>query len=173
MFEGGNTRNAPGNPMSSLLERRGERPQTHKAMPHQQMSQNAPSHLQEALFERARVLPGVQVGPSRVSVPGARAFLLDAEHAQGPPNAFMVGAEFAHLHPSYDGSLHLVLPREMAQVVIDKGWGEPHPMAAFMADGATTPLMVYGPQDEEEMEVVWSILRTSYTLARGKAGVEA
>ena len=79
----------------------------------------------------------------------------------------MVGAEFAHLHPPYDGSLHLVLPREMAHVLVEKGWGETHPMADFMAGDSSTPIMVYGPRDEEELEVVWSILRTAHAVARG------
>ena len=32
-----------------------------------------------------------------------------------------------------------------------------------------TALMIYGPRDEEELEVVWAILRTSYDRARGSA----
>ena len=52
-------------------------------------------------------------GRSMVSVPGARAFVL-GEAAGRPPEAFMVGGEFAHLHPDYDGSLHLILPPEAA-----------------------------------------------------------
>ena len=67
-------------------------------MPYQQLSQNAPPELQGALFARAAALPGVVVGPSNVSVPGARAFHLDEAHAGGAPGAYMVGREFAHLH---------------------------------------------------------------------------
>ena len=31
--------------------------------------------------------------------------------------------EFAHLHPEYDGSLHLALPAEQAADLVAKGWG--------------------------------------------------
>ncbi len=78
----------------------------------------------------------------------------------------MVGSEFAHLHPPYDGSLHLVLPAEVASKVIDKGWGELHPMARGGGHSAV-PLMVYGPRNDEELEVVWVILRASFEFAGG------
>lgn len=160
------------NPLSSLSQRRGERPQTHKAMPHQQLSQNALPHLQQALFERARALPGVRVGPSQISVPGARAFFVDPAMAKLQPDASMVGLEFAHLHPEYDGSLHLMVPRETAQAIVKKAWGEPRPMAELMGGGSGTPIMVYGPRDEGELEVVWSILQASHAFAYGQLGAE-
>lgn len=152
--------------IQSLPERRGPRPRTTPTNPHQQLDQNAPIHLQEALFERARTLPGVRVGPSGISVPGARAFILDEGLAAGPPEAFMVGREFAHLHPPYDGSLHLMLPEAIARVVAAKGWGELHPVAR-RGWLPPTAMMVYGPRDDDELEVVWTILQASYTFARG------
>src|SRR5919198_6497702 len=63
--------------VTDLPLRAGSKPDTHNAMPHQQLSQNAPPELQEELFARAAGLPGVRVGPSGVSVPGARAFVLE------------------------------------------------------------------------------------------------
>lgn len=134
-------------------------------MPHEQLTQNAPPHLQEALFERARSLPGVGVAPSRVSVPGARAFVLDQEHARRRPEAFMAGSEFAHLHPPHDGSLHLLLPQEQAAEVIAKGWGELHPLARMGAMPPTN-LMVFGPRDDEELNVVWRIVQASWANGR-------
>lgn len=123
--------------------------------------------LQEALLERARSLPGVSVGPSGISVPGARAFVLNEELAAGPPEAFLIGREFAHLHPPYDGSLHLMLPEEAAGAVIARGWGELHPVAR-RGWLPPTALMIYGPRDDEELEAVWSILQASYAFARGE-----
>ena len=107
------------------------------------------------------------VGASHVSVPGARAFHLDSDHAAGPPEAFMVGTEFAHLHPAYDGSLHLVLPETAAREVIAKGWGEFHPL---VTQGVMPPtnIMVFGPRDDAELEVVEQIVRAAYANARGE-----
>ena len=151
---------------ASLPARSGPRPRTGPSMPHQQLNDNAPAEIQERLFERASSLSGVRVGPSHVSVPGARAlFMEDTSRAQ--PEAFMIDSEFAHIHPSYDGSLHLVLPAEVAKNVIDKGWGELHPMARGGGLRAV-PLMVFGPRNDEELEVVWLIVRASYEFAGGR-----
>jgi hypothetical protein len=96
---------------------------------------------------------------SLVSVPGALAFVLDEESAGGPAEAFQAGREFAHLHPQEDGSLHMTLPSEVAEEAYEKGWGEPHPRSG-------TPL-IFGPRDDGELDVVWQLLRASYTYARG------
>jgi phospholipase/carboxylesterase len=136
-------------------------------MPHTQTSQNAPRDLQEELFERAARLPGVVVARSHVSVPGARAFHLDEQHARGPQEAFMYGTEFAHLHPPYDGSLHLTLPELDARTVIELGWGELHPL---VEQGVLPPtdMMVFGPRDAGELEVVWLLVQASHAYASGE-----
>ena len=154
--------------LSTLPQREGELPRTNPTMPHQQVSQNAPLEMQEALFARCAALPGVVVGQSHVSVPGARAFHLQDPGAAGPPEAFMVGTEFAHLHPAEDGSLHLVLPEESAREVIAKGWGEFHPLV-WQGVMPPTNLMVFGPRNEAELEAVWQIVQAAYANARGEA----
>jgi phospholipase/carboxylesterase len=153
--------------LSTLPPREGEPPRTNPNMPHQQVSQNAPVEMQAALFERCATLPGVVVGRSHVSVPGARAFHLDDAGATGPQEAFMVGTEFAHLHPEEDGSLHLVLPEDSAREVIARGWGEFHPL---VQQGLMSPtnLMVFGPRNEAELEAVWLIVQAAYANARGE-----
>jgi Family of unknown function (DUF5519) len=150
----------------ALPPRRGRRPDTtrptrERAVPHQQVSQNAPESMQEELFLRAAALDGVIVGDSLVSVPGARAFHLAEGVETGPPEAFQRGREFAHLHPPIDGSLHMTLPPDVFEEVQSKGWGEPHPISGTM--------MVFGARDEDELKVVWAILKTSYGYARAKA----
>jgi hypothetical protein len=150
-----------------LPRRRGPQPETtspsrEQPFPHSQVSQNAPEDLQERLFDHVASLPGVSVGDSLVSVPGARAFHLDPEIAKGPAEAFQVGTEFAHLHPSYDGSLHATLPPDLYQEVLDKGWGEPHPISGTM--------MLFGPRDEEELKVLTRLLDGSYSFATGSYG---
>ena len=106
-------------------------------------------------------LPDVTPASSRISVSGARALTLDEAHAEGAAGALIVGGEFAHLHPHADGSLHLTLPRDVAEKVVAKGWGEPHVVVGWAAP------MVYGPRDPAELEVVWNIVRASYEHARG------
>src|SRR5438105_13866903 len=108
--------------LNELPRRDGPRPDTtHPTRadphPHQQLTQIAPAEMQEALFQRASRLAGVSVGDSCVSVPGARAFRLDPALARGPEQAFQCDHEFAHLHPAYDGSLHMTPPPGVYQTV--------------------------------------------------------
>ncbi|MDQ6748259.1 MAG: DUF5519 family protein [Candidatus Dormibacteraeota bacterium] len=151
---------------TSLPRRAGEAPITNPAMPHTQVTQTAPAELQEALFERLSALTGVVVGRSHVSVPGARAFHLDNDHAAGPRDAFMMGTEFAHLHPAHDGSLHVMLLEADAREVIARGWGEFHPLVAQGVMPPTT-LMIYGPRDAAEVDALESIVGASYERAAG------
>jgi hypothetical protein len=155
--------------MSYLTTRRaGERPQTTPTNPHTQLTQNAPPDLQERIFEFARGLDGVAVAPSHVSVPGARAFHLpdSPQHAR---EAFMVAREFAHLHPATDGSLHLVLPPDEVDQVIENGWAERHPLAGQYGLPANI-VMVYGPRDDEEVAIVQELVRASHAFALTGAG---
>ena len=150
-----------------LPQRAGPKPRTTATNPHQQVDQNAPPPMQEALFQKAQGLPGVLVRPSMISVKGARAFWLPPALALGPPEAFMIGEEFAHLHPPYDGSLHMRLPFGAIEEVLVKGWGELHPSAPQgFAPGKT--VMVFGARDEAELEIVWQILQQSYDFATGR-----
>ncbi len=142
-----------------LPSRSGPPPETIGPAPHSQVSQQAPAALQRELATRALALAGVHAARSLVSVPGALAFVLAEDDAAGPPEAFQAGREFAHLHPEYDGSLHMTLPGDIARVAYEKGWGEPHPYSG-------TPL-VFGPRDEEELEIVWRLLQASYAFAKG------
>jgi phospholipase/carboxylesterase len=148
-----------------LPVRQGPRPAVSWSIPQQQTSQNAPAELQERLFEEVRNLPGVEVGPSRISVPGARAFTLPEGSAA--PHAFLVPqvGEFAHLHPPYDGSLHVALPTVLAADVCTKGWGRPHMWAGTRLSPGFT--LVHGPRDEDELAVVRSILVASHAHATG------
>jgi hypothetical protein len=142
-----------------LPTRTGPPPETIGPRPHSQVSQISPPALHRALAARALELPGVQPADSLVSVPGALAFVLDEESAGGPPEAFQAGREFAHLHPQEDGSLHMTLPAELAKRAFEQGWGKPHPYSG-------TPL-IFGPRDEDELEVVLGLLLASYEYAKG------
>ena len=154
--------------VETLPARRGSPPNTTPLCTHQQLTQNGPPALREELYERVIALSGVIEGPYRGSAPlGTRAFLLDPEYAEGPPQAFLIGKEFAHLHPDYDGSMHLTLPRNTSDEIVTRGWGEVHFDTGLFGRGTPIFVMVYGPRDEDELEVVWSIFRLSYEFARG------
>ena len=151
----------------TLPRRTGPKPATSLGMPHQQLDQQPQdSSPRDALAQRVFALPAVAEERSGVSVPGARALVLEAGAARGPDTSFMVGREFAHLHPSPDESLHMVLPRDVATAAIEAGWAEPHPLAARM-QGPSIAVMVFAPRNDDEVDVVAGLVETSYRCATG------
>jgi hypothetical protein len=75
----------------------------------------------EELARRMFALPGVEEPLSVISVPRARAMCLSEGAPEGPREGFMIGREFAHIHPVPDGSLHAALPPEVAEEAVEKG----------------------------------------------------
>jgi phospholipase/carboxylesterase len=148
--------------------RSGPPPRVSFEIPQQQLDQNAPAELQERVFAHVAALPGVSTQASAISVPGARAFVLDRTDAAGAAESFIVrsAGEFAHLHPDYDGSLHVTLPQAYAADVIAKGWGVTHPLAGLrLAPGM---VMLFGPRDEDELATVTAVLDEAHAFATGR-----
>ena len=153
-------------PDGVLPARAGQRPEVSWTIPQEQRSDNAPAELQEELFDRIRALGGVTTRQSAISVPGARGLMLRGL-GDAPVDAFLVprAGEFAHLHPGYDGSLHLALPPVLAADVVAKGWGVAHPLAGIRL--ARGMVLVYGPRDAAELAVVTGIVEASHRYATG------
>jgi len=154
-----------GLPDGALPRRAGDRPEVSWTIPQEQRSDNSPRDLQDELFERVSQLPGVSTGQSAISVPGARGFSVDP--ARGPLDAYLVPrvGEFAHLHPGHDGSLHIALPPALAGDAIEKGWAVAHPLAGIRLSRGM--VMVYGPRDRGELEIVAAVVENSHGYARG------
>ncbi|MBI3286846.1 MAG: phospholipase [Chloroflexi bacterium] len=154
--------------VSSLPQRSGPQPLTHKGMPHAQIGVQPVPDVNAELFRRAYALPDVERRPTIVSVPGAQALWLREGVPLAHPEAIAVGREFAHIHP--DGSLHVSLPEERAREAIQAGWAEPHPMAQYM--GNLGMVMLYTPRMMEELDVVFQLIVDSYNFVTGR-GVNA
>ena len=107
--------------LENLPERSGPRPSTTPSNPHTQLEQNPEPRIVEELARRVFALPDVEERPSMISVPGARALWLKEGVPAGPSEAFMIGREFAHIHPMPDGSLHACLPPELVREAIEAG----------------------------------------------------
>jgi luciferase-like monooxygenase len=152
---------------AALPTRAGKRPRTTPTNPHTQLDQQpAGTGVVEELARRVFALPGVVEEPSGISVPGARALVLGPGQPTGPPEAFLVGREFAHLHPAPDHSLHAMLPVDLAEAAVAAGWAEPHPVA-LRGLIPRTAVMLYAPRDDAELEVVVRLVRASHAFARG------
>ena len=149
-----------------LRRRRGDRPATTPTNPHMQLDQQPEDAWErEELARRVFALADVVEQPSGISVPGARGLCLPRARNVGPPEAFMIDREFAHLHPDPDMSLHLTLPEYDVEHAIERGWAELHPVAR---DGLIPPtaVMVFAPRDADELEVVSTIVEESHAFAR-------
>lgn len=152
--------------MAPLPMRAGDRPRTTPTNPHTQLDQQ-PTDLRWVgeLAARVFALPGVVEKPSRISVPGARALVLAPGEPVGPPEAFLIDREFAHLHPAPDHSLHTMLPTETVTEAVAAGWAEPHPVA-LRGLIPPTAVMLYAPRNEAELGVIESLVRASHAFAR-------
>ena len=152
--------------MLTLPTREGPTPRTTTSPPHQQLDQTPSPESHAALKARAFDFPSVERRPSIISVPGAEALWLTEEPEERCAHAFMVGNEFAHVHPPYDGSLHMMLPRPIVHQVLEGGWGELHPLAL---EGLIPPtaVMIFGPRDDGEVDVVLGLIGASHRFAMG------
>jgi len=153
--------------MLKLPQRSGEKPKTSPDQPHEQLDQNPPAEIYAKLKEQAFALPHVERRPSELSVPGAEALWLSEESAHRRQEAFMFGGEFAHIHPLYDGSMHMTLPEEDVRELLDKGWGEMHPNV-IRGQSPRQTVLVYGPRDAAELDVIMRRLSASYQFALDK-----
>jgi hypothetical protein len=77
----------------------------------------------------------------------------------------MRGREFAHIHPASDGSFHMVLSPRDSEEVVDKGWGELHPLTVEKKIAASI-VMIYAPRDDLEIKVVLTIAKAAKDNAK-------
>jgi hypothetical protein len=147
--------------ITDLPQRRGTRPTTTPSFPHSQLDQQPDDQaVHDELVQRAFALDGVVERDSIISVPGARALVLDEGRPPGPTAAFIRGREFAHFHPEPDWSLHVALPDEIADLAIERGWAELH-LLARTEQLPGSVVMIYAPRDAEEAQVVLTLLTAS------------
>ena len=151
-----------------LLPRTGPKPHTTSRLPHSQLDGHGPDSIVQQLHHYcfSTWSDTVSQEPSGISVPGARAMVLHPDCAcHANQGAFMVGREFAHIHPSPDpGSMHLTLSATDATYVIDQGWGEDH----YLVTQGRWPkglVMIFSPRNDEELEQVKTIVAKSYEFA--------
>ena len=118
------------------------------------------------MIQRVSEFPGVVLGPTRVSLPGAVGFQLQDDVPLAHPEVIVGGREFAHLHP--DGSLHASLTPEAARAAIEAGWAIAHPWANER-DGWEGFVMIYTPINSDELQVVIDLVESSYTFVTGRS----
>ena len=129
-----------------------------------QLDQNPSPEMHAKLVKRLFALPSIVEGPSAISVPGARALVVEPNRPVGPPDAFLIDRELAHIHPVRDGSLHIAMPPDLVEEAMESGWAEVHPVA-LRGMIPMNMLMVYGPRTDDELETVMKLVEASRARA--------
>ena len=140
-------------------------PKTTVGVPHLQIGLDAVPELTKELLGRVAKFPGVNIGPTRVSLPGAVGFQLDSDLPLAHPEVIVGGLEFAHMHP--DGSFHASLEPNLARAAVAAGWAIAHPWAN-QRDGWEGFVMIYTPQTQAELVVVIHLVEQSYEFVTGQ-----
>lgn len=138
-----------------LPDRDVPRPRTTDGVPHVQLGVTPRPEIKTALLGRVGNHPGIDIRPTIVSLPGALGFWIDEGIPLAHPEVIVRGREFAHLHP--DGSLHASLSPALAARAVNAGWAIPHPWAT-QRPGWEGFVMIYTPQNEAELEIVFHLI---------------
>ncbi|KAH8652754.1 hypothetical protein BGZ60DRAFT_533614 [Tricladium varicosporioides] len=146
---------------SWLPQRQGPRPKIAGIAPQRQLNQSGCPEmyltLRTSLTNLTKRHPSTfLIGTSCFEKKGLAVF------ARNPINATCRG-EICHVHHS-DRSMHMNLHPDDARIVLEKGWGERHPLARGGWMSAYVPrefIMVYAPRDKGELEVVCRIIEAA------------
>ncbi len=140
-------------------------PRTTNGVPHVQIGIEPNPAISAELLKRVSKIPGVRIGPTVISLPGAQGFRISDDVALARPDVIVGGREFAHLHP--DGSLHASLSPELAAQAAKAGWAVAHPWAD-RRPGWQGFVMIYTPANLEELEVVYDLVVRSFAYVTGR-----
>lgn len=141
--------------LSDLTPRKNARPRIPGyAAPHRQVTQQRDAALVATLNAYLASLaaenPGLAIKGSSLELSSYPAlWAIDGDTAAHIHK--MTGGEIAHVHP--EGSAHMVLSLVDAEQVIEKGWGEMHPLAGKIPRLPISYVMIYAPQDDAEVAV--------------------
>ena len=150
---------------SQLPRRISPIPSTTSSVPHIQIGIVPDQQINAELLRQAALIPGVEVRPTVISLPGAKGFWINESVTIGNPGVIVGGREFAHMHP--DGSLHASLSPETAVEAVKKGWATFHPWST-QREGWEGFVMIYTPTSEGELNVVMDIVRRGYDFVVSK-----
>jgi hypothetical protein len=72
----------------------------------------------------------------------------------------------------WDGSLHIVLDPGLAGAAVTAGWAEVHPVA-LAGLAARNRVMLYGPRNEAEVDIIFSLIAAAVRRAAGHQAQQA
>jgi len=159
---------------AELPKRVGPRPKIAGIAPQRQLNQSGCAHmyqmLRTSLENLAVTHPALfAIGTSCFEKKGLALF------AKSPINVTCRG-EICHVHHS-DRSMHMNLHPDDAKIVLEKGWGERHPLARGGWMKAYVPrefIMIYAPRNRAELDAVCRIIEAAgYWVSGEKFEIKA
>lgn len=151
--------------LAALPERAGPRTETTYSVPHVQVFVDPVADVDAELRRRIYSLPGIEDRDTIVAFTGTKALWLADDFEPSDLVATIREREFAHIHP--DGSLHAVLPLDRALDATSTRWAELHPWVG-REDFWDGMVMLYTPQNFEELETTWQLIVDSYNFVTGQ-----
>ena len=141
-------------------KREGKPPTTSEApkntnIAHQQLNQNGRNPFWSAIVTEVQSWSHIVQKHSEVSVKGAVGFFIDPKFASSNTEKFMRSTEFGHLHPIYDGSMHIIVPTKVQKGLLKANWAELHPRDDKI-------IMLYAPRTKKEYVLVINVLKIAY-----------
>ncbi|KAF2791787.1 hypothetical protein K505DRAFT_339273, partial [Melanomma pulvis-pyrius CBS 109.77] len=152
---------------TALASRTGTRPVVQGIAPQRQRTQKSPADVYARLVGELRLLAAE---PRNCLVERTSCF---EKHSSGlfasTPITRTCGGEICHAHPS-DGSMHMSLHPADAKIVLERGWGERHPLAKggwFRRFVPREFVLIYAPRCEDEVEVAVGIVKAAVWWVSG------
>ncbi|KAM0487693.1 hypothetical protein ACHAP7_001499 [Fusarium lateritium] len=138
------------------------------AVPSRQVSDIADESIVERYQEFLRSLASETPSKLRIATSIAERrgpALFATSSGELHPIAKRTKGEIGHMHAS-DGSMHVNLAPKDAKLVLERGWGQRHPLAGGILYLGN--VMVYAPRNEEELEIVERITRAGVRFMLGE-----
>ena len=157
--------------LQALPQRQGPQPEHTFPVPHLQLTQIAPDDMYDQLAATVARLPGLVVQPVQLLEPGKGWHLTPGLEGGPDKDRYADGGSIGHLHSRAQGSMHLLIPRDLFRGIIrPRGWGILHPFSAML--GVGTPkadfVMIWAPRNPDELAVVWLIVQAAFAYATGQ-----
>jgi len=163
----------------SIPSRRQSRPHVAGIAPQRQLNQRIPRYdpvhesLRNAIVNLAGQHPKLLYTGTSCFEKNGLGLLITSPHLV-QNHTCAISGEIVHQH-ALDGSMHMTLHPSDAAIVIQRGWGERHPLSEAgggwkVGGGKGVPsnfCMVYAPTCEEEVETVMKIVKAGVWWVTG------
>jgi len=153
--------------LSSLPARAGNRPLVQGIAPQRQRTEKSSMDVYKGLVSGMRRLIN---DPANSLLERTSCFEKNSSGIfSSEPITRTCGGEVCHAHPS-DGSMHMTLHPADVKTILEKGWGERHPLARGGWCRRFVPrefVLVYAPRNEKEIELVMDIISAAVWWVSG------